>query len=149
MGRCCSLFVGVVVIVCTALGCGPGLPQLGTITGTVRYAGKPVAGAIIIEVPGKRPASGKIVDGVIRDVTTYAIGDGAPVGTGRVAIHAFAPAAESEPVTTEMDSNGRFPKGYMGTSESLIPLRYNNPETSGITVVIEPGENTLSLDLQP
>ncbi len=154
MNRFCSLLVGVAVLLGTAPGCGSGRPKLGTVTGMVRFAEKPIAvGTIIVEVPGKRPSSGKILDGVIRDVTTYDIGDGVPVGVARVAVHAYSPSPDKKAETIETDATGQVGKpdksGYMGVTESLIPLRYNHPESSGLTVRIEPGENTIALDLQP
>ncbi len=39
-------------------------------------------------------------------------------------------------------------KNYMSGGDSLIPARYNNPATSGLTAEINKGENTLTLELK-
>ena len=77
----------------TFAGCGRSdRHPLGSVAGTVRYQGQPLAsGTIIFEVAGARPANGTIVDGKIVEVTTYAPQDGAPVGDARIAVFATAP----------------------------------------------------------
>lgn len=37
---------------------------------------------------------------------------------------------------------------YMGVGESLIPAKFNNPETSGLTAEIKPGKNSLQFDVK-
>jgi len=32
-------------------------------------------------------------------------------------------------------------------AESLIPTKYNNAETSGLTATVAPGDNTINFDL--
>ena len=151
---CSQLVMTVVVIVGITGGCGPKRPPLGRVSGTVRFDGKPVAnGAIIFEVPGNRPASGKIVEGALRDITTFDSGDGVPVGTARVAVHAFATSAtQQKAAVPEFEKDGQEvidPKGYMKGPDSLIPARYNDPASSGISFTIQPGENSINLDLKP
>lgn len=40
-------------------------------------------------------------------------------------------------------------EGYMEVPKSLLPERYADPDTSGLTFQIERGENVLDLELTP
>jgi hypothetical protein len=123
-------------------GCGG--PSLGKVTGTVTYDGKPLkSGTIIFESKGARPATGKIVDGRIVEVTTFQPNDGAPVGEHKVVIQAVEDAGSSK---------GANPGDPSGTSSmqtrSLIPAAYGDPETSRLTATIKRGENNLTFELK-
>ncbi len=142
-------------LLCAALlavsGCGRGRESMGQVSGTVRYQGEPIRdGRIVFEVSGNRPASGMIVDGQITQVTTFETNDGVPVGSAKIAVRAFA---DGNTASAVMDHPGDIQrqetKGYMDVPESLLPDRYADPETSGLTFQIERGENVLDLDLTP
>ena len=142
-------WLGVAVVLFTC-GCGPTRAPLGQVQGTVRYKGRPVAdGQILFEVAGARPAQGRIVDGRIVEVTSYAPGDGAPLGLARIAVFATPPSGSnysiSGPVAAdEPSATGRGP-GAGG--QSLIPARYNDLETSGLSHELVAGPNELTLEL--
>jgi hypothetical protein len=138
--RLVSLGLLLVVLV----GCG-GNPPTAEVTGTVTYDGRPLKeGTIIFEAPGARPASGKIVDGKIVEVTTFKPGDGAPIGNHKVAIQSVKTSEAAAP----QDPGQATPKaGYMG-STSLIPEVYGNPETSGLTATIKEGTNAVTFELK-
>jgi hypothetical protein len=145
--------VSLLVLVClaTSPGCGgSGRTPLGQVTGTVSYNGQPIAsGTIIFEVPGARPANGKIVGGQIQEVTTYDPNDGVPVGQAKIAVFATeAPA--SSPAATGGDPGQPIviDENYMGGgAKPLIPPKYNDPATSGLNWEIKKGKNTVTLDL--
>jgi len=145
------LFV-VGVLTCLAAGCGSSdhLP-LAKVHGQVTVDGQPIkAGTIIFEVSGARSARGNIVDGAITEVTTYNPGDGVPLGTARVAVHATEVASSVETQSPQTpDVAGKPDAGYMGAGAvSLIPSRYNNPATSELTVEITKGDNEVTFDLK-
>lgn len=150
MGKCANvgfvaavLLLGLVVVV----GCGSDRLPLGDVSGTVTYDGQPLEkGSITFEVTGVRSATGKIVNGEIVEVTTFEAGDGAPVGKARVAISSVeeGPPAEEE-VPDSPDAPGST--GGMPVYKSLIPTKYANPETSGLTAVVEDGDNALTFEL--
>jgi hypothetical protein len=137
-------------------GCGRSdRARVAQVTGTASYKGQPIAsGTIIFEVPGARPANGKIVDGKIMEVTTYEPKDGVPVGQARIAVFATRASAESpSPAPGGAPSDPGAPivldKNYMGGgAKSLIPEKYNNPATSGLAWEIKKGQNTVTLDLK-
>ncbi len=126
-----------------ALGCGR-QPPLGQVTGTVLLDGQPLArGSLTFEAPGCRPASARIENGRILPATTYRTGDGVPLGQQGIAVFS---RAEPPPVAAATPGQNQFaPESMAG--RSLIPQRYNAPATSGLSVTIEPGRNTLTLVL--
>jgi hypothetical protein len=132
-----------------AAGCGRGdRAELAAVSGTVNYAGSPLpSGTIIFETAGARPAVGKIEAGRIVEVTTYEPGDGVPVGRHKVSIQSVSDARAVGGGASPADSNAD-PATYMATA-SLIPQKYGNPETSGLTAEVNAGEtNELSFDLE-
>jgi hypothetical protein len=141
------------VFLCLAIaGCGSGRPPMGKVKGTVNYKGQPVAnGAITFEVAGNRPASGKISSGEIIDVVTFEPNDGVPVGTAKVAVIANSAVASSAPPAGSDPGVGtKIGADYMGgNAKPLIPAKYNNPKTSGLTFEIKKGDNDLgAIDLK-
>jgi len=139
------------VCLATSPGCGgSGRSPLGRVTGTVSYKGQPIqSGTIIFEVAGARPANGKIEGGQITEVTTHEPNDGAPVGQAKIAVFATEAAAPS-PAATGGDPGQQIviDENYMGAgAKSLIPPKYSDPATSGLTWEIKKGDNTVTLDL--
>ena len=117
---------------------------LGKVSGTVSYRGRPIAsGTLIFEVRGARSAYGKIVAGKIAEVTTYKTGDGAPLGQAAIAVFATEPDASAPNPPGPGDNN----QGYL-SGKSVIPAKYSDPSTSGLTHEIIAGDNNLTLDLQ-
>ena len=131
-------------------GCGPRGPALAEISGTVTLDGQPLArGIVTFEAAGLRPATAHILDGRIIEVTTHRPNDGVPVGHQRIAVFSRAepgPAKPGLPPPRAPSAAGGFPPSMAGPS--LLPARYNDPKTSGLTVIIRPGHNTVSLALQ-
>ncbi|MGY8771087.1 MAG: hypothetical protein ACKVH8_21965 [Pirellulales bacterium] len=144
-----SLAIGVVVV----SGCGSDQAPMGSVTGTVNFEGKLIKdGTIILEIKGTRSANGKIKDGQIVEVTTFEPNDGAFVGDAKVAIYANESSTKKAPAA--LASNNPSSEGpqnntnYMGmNAKSLIPRKYNNPGTSGLTCEIKSGDNALAFDL--
>ena len=65
MRRVLITVVGVGCLIATA-GCGNDRPPLAPVSGTVTFQGEPLLqGTIVFEIPGCRPATGKIVGGQI------------------------------------------------------------------------------------
>src|SRR5436309_58646 len=109
-------------------GCGSGRAALAPVKGTITLDGKPLAkGTITFETTGKRPATGKIVNGEIVEMTTYVTGDGAPLGTHKVAVWASEEAASA---VVPNPGEEKIGANYM-SGKSLIPALYNDPNTSG------------------
>lgn len=114
-------------------GCGDSnRPVLAKVVGTVQYKDQPLKQGTITFHPAKgRAATGKIKDGHILDVTTFAPRDGAAVGLLRVTV-------------VSLDN----PDADMYTAKkSLIPTSYSDLNKSKLDVEIHPGENDLTLEL--
>lgn len=96
------------------------------ITGTVTYQGKPLKMGIVVFTPEK----GRPLDPVrIDENGVYRIQ--AMEGNYCVAVIAKPEFGDSEP--------GKTPEESVGPVRSLIPERYGNPRTSGISVKVEAG----------
>ncbi len=121
------------MLVVLAGGCGPRRPPLAPVSGQVTYEGKPLKTGKIQFLPAEgRSATGKIRDGRIEEVGTFDRGDGVLVGSHRVAIYAFI----REPVGME-------------APPWVIPQRYGDPATSGLTAEIRSGKtNELTFELK-
>jgi hypothetical protein len=135
-------------------GCGGG-PQLAPVTGRVTYAGKPVKeGRITFYPESGRMALGTISDGVYT-LTTFRPGDGALVGSHKVAIHAtrVGPSSLAAPANAEEEArlSRRGGPGVRvivpGKVEWLVPEKYSEPATSGLTAEVKRGPNDIDFDL--
>jgi hypothetical protein len=136
-------------LLATLAGCGPRGPVLGQVSGTVTLDGRPLdQGTIIFEATGLRPATARILDGRIVEATTNRPNDGVPVGHQRIAVFSRAQAVVADPrAPSERTGPGTaaFPPSMGG--RSLLPARYNDPATSGLSATIQAGSNSLSLEL--
>lgn len=143
------LWLGMTAIM-AACGCGSNRAPLGKVEGTVRYKGQPLAeGQILFDVAGARTAQGRIRDGAIVDVTSYATGDGAAVGLARIAVFATPPSVSLYTRSSQGPDEAPSATGTAPPAggSSLIPVKYNDPETSGLTHEIGKGVNTLAIEL--
>lgn len=132
------------IAIAVLAGCNFG-PALAPVNGTVTHDGKPLAkGTIRFESPGKPPATGKIAEGQIVEVTTFKPNDGAPVGAQKIAIWAQEDAASA--VVANPGESSKAGANYM-VGKSLIHADYNNPDSSGLTADIKSGKNELKLEL--
>ncbi|MDX1948296.1 MAG: hypothetical protein SFU86_23090 [Pirellulaceae bacterium] len=102
--------------------------------GTITFENRPITGAFVVLHPQGEclPAVPKPRALVQSDgsfvATTYEADDGAPAGEYVVTVEL--------PAVAEVD-------GEYVRSANLLPLRYASEATSGLTVQVTPGENTL------
>ena len=159
------LRVSVLLSFCVSVGlvgCGGGegvkTVKLVPVSGTVTYKGGPLAGARITFVPEKGPLAmaQTEVDGTFK-LKSGAL-NGCAVGKAQVAVSIPTEAAATPQMTLnpspktpeEMAENSRK-MAEMTTmqqksaeskkAESLIPLKYAEAATSGLSFTIEPGGN--------
>ena len=121
-----STFVAIIAL--TTAGCSRG-PEIVPVRGKVLYNGEPLAfGSVMFQPPGGQPARATIQSDGSFVLTTEAEGDGATVGPNRVRITSYEaqnPAAASE--------------GEARLGKLLIPRRYTDIDTSGISVEVPRG----------
>lgn len=107
------------------VGCGRSTPPVAPVNGKVRLNGKPLTTGNVVTMP----ASGRGAHGVIDSDGSFALrtfgnNDGALLGMHKVAVVAYeAPAGASGPEA--------------GYGKRLVPKRYTNPETSGLSIDVK------------
>ncbi len=129
------------LLMASGVGCGPSNPdQPDTLPvgGKVTYKGKPVPkGTITFQSDGGRMATGEIQEDGTYSLTTARPGDGAVAGHHRVSIV----ANEGDP--TLMPSS----PGYV-RPKNLVPVKYNQPEQSGIEANVTKDSKEIDFDLK-
>jgi len=140
------LVAGLLLAFIVCAGCSRG-PKLVNATGIVKYKDKPVPGADVLMMSDANgsPSMGRSDDQGHFTVTT----DGKPgawVGAYRVAITAArnkreVSASQALTMTSEQIAANR---------EDLIPIKYNNFESSGLTATVgaDPAANHFVFDLK-
>lgn len=136
------------------------------VTGTVVWKGKPVEGAIVAFTPatGGAPASA-VTDatGVFR-LTTKVSGDGAVAGEYSVTVAKYqstvdepTPAPSADAKADPFDITNEYPTGYdemeeselaAAISKNLLPPKYAQATTSGLTATVVEGDNQINLELK-
>lgn len=148
-----SLCVAVTIALSLSLsGCAVEQPldKYVDVTGKVTYHGEPVNKGGIHFLPvekGGLPATGDIIRGEIKNVTTRAQGDGVLPGSYKVAITAFE---ESESKRSTVSPGVIDPQEVQRAAENartLIPPRYNNASDSGLTADVAPGHGVFNFEL--
>lgn len=121
-------------------GCDRSGPEVVPVDGTITFGGGswPKPGVLIFAVdapsPGiaNHPAMGLFdTDGRLT-VTTYRKGDGLIPGTYKMGVECWEVRPDMMSPTA---------------AKSYVPTRYGSPGTSGFTVVVEPGQKVVKLNL--
>ncbi|VTS01703.1 hypothetical protein [Tuwongella immobilis] len=136
--------IGLSLVCVVGIGCSD-RPRMGKVSGTVTLDGKAIeTGTVTFEMTGQRPGTARIENGKIVEAMTYDPGDGIPVGEHRLAVSATKTAAAATSANPgDYKATGA---NYMGGA-SLVPKKYLDPTTSGLTATIQSGENVLKLEL--
>lgn len=157
MIRRSARFTLAAVCLATPLGCDSGRPTLSKVHGKVTYQGKPVTNGNVLFLPKDapkdappNPASGPIKPDGTYELTTFEPGDGAAVGEHRVAVIAIDGGSAAESMA--YDGKAITPKGKSAgpkiTMKSLVPAKYQTPDTSPLTKKVVAGDNTIDLELE-
>lgn len=130
---CCFLrFFVVAAIALACAGCESKSP-VGRVHGKVNLDGQPLSsGSVVTIPPAGRGARGVIKNGQF-DLSTSGTNDGALIGMHKVA------------VTAREQSQGTGPEA--GSGKLLVPERYTNPDSSGLTINVQSGSNDVVLEL--
>lgn len=117
-----------------AAGCSQGVKKV-TVKGTVSYKGQPVRSGILQFVG----ADGSYSAAVVQPDGTFLITDVVP-GEVRVGVQEAPSGGES--------SDPRADKGGK-TPDVPLPVKYKNPQTSGLSYTITPDTKQLDIHLEP
>lgn len=151
---CLALLASLVVVA----GCKPAGPDIDAypVTGKVTLNGSPVAGATVTFVPS---GEGKSAVGMTDDTGTYTLKtydgvEGAPAGEYKVKIVKYeggaAPAEAAPPPSGE---DQEYSEDYAGAEEetaepkNLLPEKYADESSSGLTATVTEGENSIDFEL--
>jgi hypothetical protein len=137
---CPALFVSLLA------GCDSG-PKLVPAGGTVTYNGKPVPGADVVFMPdaGSSPSIGRTSDDGRFTLSTGGK-PGVPPGGHKVAIT----AVRQKRAVSEAESIGMTSEQIAANHESIIPIKYNNLISSGLTASVadKSQNNEFAFDLK-
>ncbi len=137
-----------------ALGCGQAgddRPKTYPVTGVVTYNGDPVEGATVAlqSTAGGQGAFGVTDAGGRYTLTTYTSGDGAAPGQYKVKVTKVKAAQAGSGGDT--DSPDYVPPtaedAPPAEPENLLPAKYADPSTSGLTATVAESDNTVNFDL--
>lgn len=139
--RLCCLFV-----LCCLPGCGGNYGGRTSISGTVKFDGKPVEKGSIAFIPAegvKGPSTG----GLIQDGKYNIAADQGPmVGKHRVEIIATRATAAVEVKAASAATAGPSAGGKVAGVESYIPEQFNKKST--LSYVVKAGQNVENFDLK-
>jgi len=128
-------------------GCGGGEPGVIPVSGRITYKGEPVTiGDVYFSPSGSstRGAQGKLDSNGNYALGTFSAQDGAYVGTYKVTVVSRGP---DKPIPAKMIGKV-LEEDMQGTGEPLIPQKYFNAETSGLSAEVSTDKtNTFDFDL--
>lgn len=128
-----------VALMLASVGCGPPANEFPTAParGIVTYDGAPVPmGTVMLTPTGNGPpATGNIAEDGTFVLKTYGEDDGAVLGDHGVTI-------------TALDIGDGSPEDINSAPKELVPPKYGNANTSGLSATIVEGENTLEFRLE-
>lgn len=146
--------VATLVLALLVAGCGgrKDRPPLGRVSGTIMYNGKALAKAAVVFFPdqeGLRSAMGETDEQGRYTLWTYDPGDGAPVGKHKVTVtlRGAPEKAEMHPSVVGKGKGEAYYEQVAFTGKPLIPEKYFNPMTSGLTADVKTGSNTCDFPL--
>lgn len=126
-------------------GCGGGSKN-AAVSGTVTYKGKPVAKANVSFTPvdSKGLAAGGLTDASgYFTLGSLGANDGAAPGQYRVSVIARGPDRPPKPGET-----GSGMPGEMMPGDPVIPTKYFQPESSGLTFEVKRGSNRFDIEIK-
>jgi hypothetical protein len=137
----CSAAIAMLLVALALAGCGASR-NTSPAKGQVKVGGNPAANLTVTFYPEKgRPATGTTDAQGNFVLSTFCANDGAVVGPHKVAV-------------TKNDSTGTPPMPGMAGAETAAPPppfdpKYQNPQSSGLTAVVEKGgKNDFPFDLK-
>jgi len=155
-------FVVLPLVLITGCSRGDGKPKTYPVTGTVTLAGTPVDGATVIFVPKSTPQPGTQGPQAATGITdaagkytlgTFAKGDGAVPGEYLVKVFKYP-----TPPQSGGGAGGSSEAEYVPPEEgappppapkNLLPEKYANEQTSGLSFTVEAKSNTFDIQLTP
>ncbi len=150
--RACIVLLPLAVLACMVWGCNPGAVPTVEVSGTVTLDGKPLEGAMVGFYPatGGAPATGQ-TDSAGKFKLKV------PAGKAKVSVSKTEAGGEAK---VDQAAAGAAPAGTAlsgppvaggappAPPKSLVPPKYTNADTSGITVEVKSGMQPVTIDLK-
>lgn len=144
---------GVILALAAFSGCGSG--GMGKVKGKVTVGGQPITNGTIMFYPSTGPgAVGEIGQDGVYTLRTHKPGDGAVIGTHKVAIHATSIGAGTLEAPKSLDdelkgssANSSAKNLVPGKITWLVPEKYSTPNDSPLTAEVKAGQNTIDFDI--
>ena len=144
------------LVLAALTGCGKKRPETTPIEGVVTFQGKPLTEADVMFAPQQSgwPSTGKTDSQGRFRLTTFQQNDGAVEGEYNVIVAKFASTAASPDAKLAPSGSGRAnaPSSLDDQPVAikwLIPQRYGNAKTSGLSAKVAVGGDELRFDLVP
>ncbi len=126
----------------SAAGCGLGLDGCD-VQGRVTYQGKPVGYGTVLVADDQ----GKTVSTTLDPDGHYAA-TGVKAGTVRFAVVTSGPSGTVPPSNRKSETGSTAAPKSDSKQRVAVPKQYANPESSGLTTVINRGSNTFDIELK-
>lgn len=148
-----SLLLGMVCLIATVSGCGGKQeegPEMGQVSGTIKYKGQPAKKATVVFHPdlgtdaNGLPASGETDDDGHYTLRTIKPGDGARLGKYKVTVELRGP---DKPLPAGQTSTG-MPGANTMPGDPIIPQKYFQPHTTDLAAEVKSGSNTHDFELK-
>ncbi|MFN7873975.1 MAG: carboxypeptidase-like regulatory domain-containing protein [Pirellula sp.] len=146
------------ILITFALGCNSNSnPKTYKVSGTVTYKGKPVDDATVVFVPTKDkgfPATGVTDKAGNFLLTSFVSNDGAVPGAYSIKVSkldykdADAANAQIFQNSEEESASYQLDEGSTKPVKNLIPEKFSNPTTSGLTYTVPESESTYDIELK-
>lgn len=145
--------LAILMLAAIVAGCGRKGPETVEVSGVVTLDGQPVEGATVGFAPesGGRPASGVTDASGAFTLSTFAPGDGAVPGKHKVTVSKIRSTGQqgdpnSTSVAGEMPLSGLPGSGGVKI-EWVVPKKYTDPTTSGLSVEVNSDMEQVKLEL--
>lgn len=149
-----SLAIGLLLGITWIVGCAQqpaaDRPTTYSVTGTVTFQGNPVEGATVAFSPtqGKQGAFATTDASGKYSLTTFVGGDGALPGEYKVKISQYEKEAPSGGEGEEYVPPEETGEGEDSGPKNLLPEKYADANSSGLTATVTEGENTIDFALE-
>jgi hypothetical protein len=151
----CLIFLFISIVI----GCGSdsGFPKTYKVSGTVKFGGKPVDGALVTFVPsvqGGKPAVGSTNANGEFKLSSFGSSDGAVPGDYKVTISKLSgpPPDASQSLQPGVITSGKMSSSYVPPSaadaakannanKNLLPSKYASDTSSGLNATVAENDN--------